>query len=98
MQNNIDPRDEEYTDNQYGDVFEYQMRKFDKIKDSTGRNMIQSGDRVHHKCKIDGFYKEGTIHHMIGGSFAIESDRYRTLYNYNQVKAYSIIKINESKK
>ena len=98
MQNNLEPEEDEYTDNQYGDVFEYQMRKFDKIKDSTERNMIQSGDRVHHKCKIDGLYKEGTIHHMIGGSFAIESDRYRTLYNYNQVKAYSIIKINESKK
>lgn len=71
------------------------MRKFDKIKDSTGRSKIQSGDRVHHKCKIDGLYKEGTVHHMIGGSFAIESDRYRVLYNYNQVKAYSIIKINK---
>ena len=69
------------------------MRKFDKIKDSTGRNMIQSGDRVHHKCKIDGTYKEGTIHHMVGGSFGIESSRFRALYSYNDVKSYSIIKI-----
>ena len=71
------------------------MRKFDKIKDATGKTYIQSGDCVHHKCKIDGFYKKGTIHHMIGGSFAIESDRYRTLYSYNQVKVYNILKVKE---
>jgi hypothetical protein len=74
------------------------MRKFDTIKDCDG-NKIQSGDSVHHKCKIDSQYKKGIIHHMVGGSFAIEGDRYRTLYNYSDVKPYSIRKTsNESKK
>ena len=70
------------------------MRKFDTIKDCDD-NKITSGDLVHHKCKIDGFYKTGTIHHMVGGSFAIEGDRYRTIYNYSDVKPYSIRKSNE---
>ncbi len=71
------------------------MREFDKIKDATGKIYIQSGDRVHHKCKIDGKYKKGTIHHMIGGSFAIESDMYRAIYNYSDVRPYNILKVNE---
>jgi len=70
------------------------MRKFDIIKDCDG-NKIQSGDQVHHKCKIDGQYKEGTIHHMVGGSFGIGSDRFRAIYNYSEVKVYSIRKINK---
>ena len=73
------------------------MRKFDIIKDCDG-NKIKSGDKVHHKCKIDGFYKIGTIHHMIGGSFGVESDRYRAIYNNSDIKPYSIRKTNNGSK
>ena len=44
------------------------------------------------------FYKIGTIHHMIGGSFGVESDRYRAIYNYSDIKPYSIRKTNNGSK
>jgi len=68
-------------------------RKFDTIKDIKG-NKITSGDRIYYKCKLDGMVKEGTIHHMTGGSFGVEGDRYRTIYSYNEVKPYQIMKKN----
>ena len=52
------------------------MRKFDKIKDCDG-NIIQSGDKITYKNRITEQITEGTIHHMIGGSFGIEGTQYR---------------------
>tara|TARA_R100001443_G_scaffold84302_3_gene90993 strand:- start:2891 stop:3112 length:222 start_codon:yes stop_codon:yes gene_type:complete len=72
------------------------MRKFDTIKDCDG-NTIQSGDKIYYKCKHDNLIREGTIHHMIGGSFGVEGPRYRMIYSYNEVKPYSIRKINPIK-
>lgn len=73
------------------------MREFDKIKDCDG-NIIQSGDKIHYKCKHDGMVKEGTIHHMIGGSFGVEGPRYRMIYAYGEVRSYQIRKVNEKKR
>lgn len=67
------------------------MRKFDKIEDCDG-NIIQSGDKVTYKNRITDQITEGVIHHMIGGSFGIEGDRYRGIYKYTEVHTYKIKK------
>ncbi len=67
------------------------MREFDKIEDCEG-NIIQSGDTVSFKCKMTNNITEGTIHHMIGGSFGLEGPRYRAIYKYHEVNIYQIKK------
>ena len=67
------------------------MRKFDKIEDCDG-NIIQSGDKVYYKNRITNLTTEGVIHHMIGGSFGIECERYRGIYKYTEVNTYQIRK------
>lgn len=67
------------------------MREFDKIKDCEGIT-IQSGDKVTYKNRITDLTTEGVIHHMIGGSFGIECERYRGIYKYTEVNTYKIKK------
>ena len=67
------------------------MRKFDKIEDCDG-NIIQSGDKVTYKNRITDLTTEGVIHHMIGGSFGIESKTHRGIYKYTEVHTYKIKK------
>ena len=67
------------------------MRKFDKIKDCDS-NIIQSGDKVTYINRITELLTEGIIHHMIGGSFGIESKTHRGIYKYTEVHTYKIKK------
>jgi len=67
------------------------MREFDKIEDCEG-NIIQSGDTVYYENRITGFMTEGVIHHMVGGSFGIESKTHRGIYKYTEVNTYKIKK------
>jgi len=67
------------------------MREFDKIKDCEG-NIIQNGDTVYYKNRITEEITEGVIHHMIGGSFGIECEKYRGIYKYTEVNTYKIRK------
>lgn len=67
------------------------MRKLDKIEDCEG-NIIQSGDTVYYINRITELVTEGVIHHMIGGSFGIESKTHRGIYKYSEVNTYKIRK------
>ena len=67
-------------------------RKLEKTKDCDG-NIIQSGDRVSYINRITNLTTEGIIHHMIGGSFGIESKTHRGIYKYTEVHTFKIKKI-----
>jgi len=67
------------------------MREFDKIEDCEG-NIIQNGDTVYYENRITEEITEGVIHHMIGGSFGIESKTHRGIYKYTEVNTYKIKK------
>jgi hypothetical protein len=67
-------------------------RKLEKTKDCDG-NIIQSGDKVSYINRITNLPTEGIIHHMIGGSFGIESKTHRGIYKYIEVNTFKIKKI-----
>ena len=67
-------------------------RKLEKTKDCDG-NIIQSGDKVSYINRITNLPTEGIIHHMIGGSFGIESKTHRGIYKYTEVYTFKIKKI-----
>ena len=66
-------------------------RELETTKDCDG-NMIQSGDKVSYINRITEMVTEGIIHHMIGGSFGIESKTHRGIYKYTEVNTFQIRK------
>jgi hypothetical protein len=66
--------------------------RLEKTKDCKG-NTIKTGDTVEFNCKIQKLKKQGTIHHMTGGSFGIDDGKIRAIYKFTEVKMYGIKKI-----
>ena len=67
------------------------IRELETTQDCDG-NIIQSGDKVSYINRITEMVTEGIIHHMIGGSFGIESKTHRGIYKYTEVNTFQIRK------